>query len=194
LYDDPQAATLASIRNSPEILRATSILPATVSVTTPVDISFTPPMPTPQDEVVMTIRGWKQVADHVVDRVEVRTEGHLIFVDIYWIDAPPPAPLLLPPVGGYVFTVPPPSAPGSGILQAQNWSVEQVPRAQLTSTFQSCETTRSLGTFEPGTYVVHVTNHGVMGGDTSASFTVRDRGSSIELDSSFWPYWLLPLP
>ncbi|MBN1509854.1 MAG: hypothetical protein JW955_23610 [Sedimentisphaerales bacterium] len=31
----------------------------------------------------MTITGWKQVATHVVDRLEVRTEGRDIFVDIY---------------------------------------------------------------------------------------------------------------
>lgn len=42
--------------------------------------------------------------------------------------------------------------------------------------------------------MVYVTNHGVMGGDTSASFTVRDRAAFIELDNSFWPYWLVPLP
>lgn len=67
----------------PELPQATLTLPATIHVTTPVDISFTPSMPTPQDEVVMTITGWKQVATHVVDRLEVRTEGRDIFVDIY---------------------------------------------------------------------------------------------------------------
>jgi hypothetical protein len=150
-------------------------------VTTPVDISFMPQMPTPQDEVVMTITGWKQVATHVVDRLEVRTEGRDIFVDVYWIDTPPPPPLWTPQASGNPWD--------------QVWmsTVEQVPHAQLTATFQKYEITGSLGTFEPGTYTVHVTNRGVMSGDTSASFTVRDRGSSIELDSSFWPYWLLPL-
>jgi hypothetical protein len=133
--------------------------------------------------VVMTITGWKQVADHVVDRVEVRTEGREIFVDIYWIDAPPPPPLLPPSPGGPL---------PNGWVQTWCSTVEQVPRTQMTSTFQNYEITRSLGTFDPGTYVVHVTNRGVMSGDTSASFAVRDRSPFIELDNSFWPYWLFP--
>ena len=132
----------------------TPTLPVTLAVTTWVEISFTPSMPTPQDEVVVTIAGWKQVADYVADHVEVRTEGREIFVDIYWISGP------LPP----------------NLWVLKNYEI-----------------TRSLGTFEPGTYTVHVTNRGMIGGGAWAIFTVRDLSPLIELGNSFWPSWWLPL-
>jgi len=136
-----------------------------------------PPAPTSSDQVSVIITGWKPSADIVVERTTLRTEGNEIWLDVYWHTQPvlPPAPS---PDAGNISPFPWSTGFGlpSTVIQSEITPYWSVP-------FEHIE---HLGTFSPGTYVLHVTNYGSVSGSASTSFTVSQSAGIGEQPLLWW--------
>jgi len=138
-----------------------------------------PPAPTSSDQVSVTITGWKPSSDIVVERTTLRTEENEIWLDIYWHTQP-----LLPPA----------PSPGAAGMNQSPWGTgfglpSTVIQSEITPYWSvPFEHIEHLGTFSPGTYVLHVTNYGPVSGSASTSFTVS-RAASVGEQPLLW--WFL---
>ena len=143
-------------------------------------LSVEPSSPTSSDEVSVTINGWKPNSELAVERTTLRVEGNQIWLDVYWHTQPllPPPPTLADLPAGPVQTAGPVQIASGEIGQMQNCSLVM---AQPVTIIQyditpywgvPFEYTERLGTFSPGTYILHVTSHNPVSGSDSTSFTV----------------------
>jgi len=136
-----------------------------------------PSAPMSWEEVSVTITGWKPSPELVVERTTLRVEENEIWLDLYWHTQP-----LLPPAPG----------PGAdsivpfGQFTGFGLPVMVVPYDSVPSWSMPFEYTERLGTFSPGTYVLHVTNHSPMSGSASTSFTVLSPIDAGDQPLSWW--------
>jgi hypothetical protein len=130
-----------------------------------------PLSPKSSDEVSVAISGWKPSSDLVVERTTVRIEGSIIWVDVYW-RTQPPLPL----------------ARESGTAMcAQAMQSVTIIQYDVTPAYNGVPFayTQRLGTFSPGTYTLHITNHSPMTGSASTSFTVLP-SAGVSGQPSWW--------
>jgi hypothetical protein len=134
-----------------------------------------PPSPKPLDEVSVTISGWKPSSDLAVERTTLRMDGEDIWLDVYWHTQP---------------LVPLPHESGTALC-AQAMQPVTIIQYDITPPYNGVpfEYTQRLGTFNAGTYTVHVTNHSPMTGSASTSFTVLPSTSP----NTQQPWWWLVL-
>jgi hypothetical protein len=132
-----------------------------------------PPSPKSSDQVSVTISGWKPTSDLAVERTTLRIEGKEIWLDLYWHTQP-----LMP-------------LPHESGLCAQAMQPVTIIQYDITAPYNGVPFgyTECLGTFSPGTYVLHVVNHSPMSGSASTSFTVLPSTSP----SAQQPWWWLAL-
>ena len=133
-----------------------------------------PSSPKSSDDVSVTITGWKPNSELVVERTSLRIEGNGIWLDLYWHTQP-----LLPPPPTVADLPAGPSQNMSGLIgQMQNCSLAMAPPVTVIQYDITpywgvpFEYTERLGTFSPGTYILHVTSHNPVSGSDSTSFTV----------------------
>jgi len=142
--------------------------PISLDLAKPMNVKVTPLRPRPDDEVVVTISGSTFVPYLTADDVDLQIDGSSITLDIHWISSPPP-PVYLDL--GYCQ------------LQFCGGIVHEPVQVESLSSLRGdrYEVTKSLGTFNPGTYKVEVNSSGRLTGTVSTSFTVRS--SSFDFGS-----------
>lgn len=141
-------------------------------------LDITPDNPTPSDVVSVTICGWKPANDLVVNHADLKVQGDEVRLDLHWHKRPAAVTAFH----------------GARALDSvgQTQSAATVTRYELTPAYEGVpyEVTESLGTFDPGTYTLHVTNHGPVSGSASTTFTVTGPGQALDpIQESGRPWW-----
>lgn len=141
-------------------------------------LDITPDNPTPSDVVSVTICGWKGGNDLVVNHADLKVQGNEVRLDVHWHKRPAAVAAFH----------------GARALDSvgQTQSAATVTRYELAPAYEGVpyEVTESLGTFDPGTYTLHVTNHGPVSGSASTTFTVSGPGPALgPVQESGRPWW-----
>jgi len=131
-------------------------------------LSISPAEPTSSEMVSVTVSGWKPSNDIVVDYADLRTQGHKVWLDLYWHTRP---------VSPVVQLQDSQTMTTGSVVQMQAMASEPVPitRYQMDDPYDGrpYEVTEPLGAFSPGNYTLVVTNHGPVSGEASTTFTVQ---------------------
>lgn len=167
-YDSPIALT-----PRPPLLSLSPISFPTMKVIRPMRITVTPAHPEPFEEVSVTISGKTSDPHLTLGTVTVNHQGADITIDLDWIT-------FRTRLGNNETCV----------LFSGGYGIEQINPLQSSPVAdEPYEITQSLGSFDEGSYRIHVYSHGALEGEAWATFRVRSPISTFsDLMDTDWPW------
>ena len=147
---------------------------STMKVIRPMRVTVTPAHPEPFEEVSVTISGKTSDPHLTLGTVTVDRQGADITIDLDW--------LTFRPLGW--------SGSVCQAMGSAGYGIEQVNPIRYNSLADKpYEVIQSLGSFEEGTYWIHVYSHGALEGEAWTTFRVRDPMSMFsDLLDTDWPW------